>query len=51
MNREFYEKDKNNCNIFIDIELSEQQIKEGEIYDARRALSDIREKYNLYINE
>lgn len=44
------ENDENNIqkiNMYHDFEISEKQINEGKVKDARDALNSVREKYNL----
>ena len=47
MSMELFEARQKKWSMYSDIELSEQQIREGRIKDARKALSDIREKYGV----
>ena len=47
MSLELYDSMQKRWKIYSDIELSEQQIKEGKTKDARKALSSVREKYGL----
>ena len=47
MSIELYEATQKKWNMYSEIELSEQQIKEGKVKDARKALSSVREKYGL----
>ncbi|SFG59063.1 MULTISPECIES: type II toxin-antitoxin system prevent-host-death family antitoxin [unclassified Oribacterium] len=47
MSIELFESMQKKWSMYSDIELSEQQIKEGKTKDARKALSAIREKYGL----
>ena len=47
MSMELFEATQKKWSLYSDIELSEQQIKEGKIKDARKSLSDMREKYGL----
>ena len=47
MSMELFEATQKKWSLYSDIELSEQQIKEGKIKDARKSLSDVREKYGL----
>ena len=44
MSMELFEAMQKKWSMYSDIELSEQQIREGKTKDARKALSDIREK-------
>lgn len=47
MSIELFEATQKKWSMYSDIEISEQQIKEGKTKDARKALSDVREKYGL----
>ena len=47
MSIELFESTQKKWSIYSDIDLSEQQIKEGRTKDARRALSAVRDKYGL----
>jgi len=47
MSMELFESLQRKWNMYSDIELSEQQIKEEKTKDARKALSAMREKYGL----
>ena len=47
MSIELYESTQKKLKMYSEIELSEQQIKNGNVKDARTALSSIREKYDL----
>ena len=47
MSIELYEATQKKWAMYSDIELSERQIKEGKVQDARKALSAVREKYDL----
>lgn len=47
MSMELFETRQRKWSMYSDIELSEQQIREGKTKDARKALSDIREKYGV----
>ena len=47
MSIELYESTQKKLKMYSEIELSEQQIKNGKVKDARTALSSIREKYDL----
>ena len=44
---ELFESMQKKWSMYSDIELSEQQIKEGKTKDARKSLSAVREKYGL----
>lgn len=47
MSIELFEKTQKQWNLYSDIELSEQQIKDGKTKNARKALSSVKEKYGL----
>ena len=47
MSIELYEASQKKWNMYSDIELSEKQIKDGKTKDAKKALSAVREKYDL----
>ncbi|MBQ9199194.1 MAG: type II toxin-antitoxin system Phd/YefM family antitoxin [Lachnospiraceae bacterium] len=47
MSIELFEATQKKWNMYSDIEISEQQIKEGAAKDARKALSAVREKYDI----
>ncbi len=47
MSMELFESMQKKWSMYSDIELSEQQIKEGKTKNARKALSAVREKYGL----
>ncbi len=47
MSMELFESMQKKWTMYSDIELSEQQIKEGKTKDAKKALSAMREKYGL----
>ena len=47
MSMELFESTQKKWSMYSDIELSEQQIKEGKTKDARNALSAVRDKYGL----
>lgn len=47
MSMELFESLQKKWNMYSDIELSEQQIKEGKTKDARKALSIMRERYGV----
>ena len=47
MSIELFEATQKKWGMYSDIELSERQIKEGKMQDARKALSAVREKYDL----
>lgn len=47
MSMEIYRKLLHRADLYHDIELSEQQIKEGKVKDAKESLNSIKEKYGL----
>ncbi len=47
MSIELFEETQKKWSMYSDIELSEQQIKEGKTKNARKALSAVRDKYGL----
>ncbi len=47
MSIELFEETQKRWSMYSDIELSEQQIKEGKTKNARKALSSMRDKYGL----
>lgn len=47
MSMEIYENTMRQLAMYRDVELSEQQIKTGQIKDAKSALTTMREKYDL----
>ena len=47
MSIELFEATQNRWLMYQDIEISEQQIKEGRVKDARSSLSSIKGKYGL----
>ncbi|MCI8507271.1 MAG: hypothetical protein HFJ06_01715 [Lachnospiraceae bacterium] len=47
MNMETYEAHYNKERIYKELEISENQIKEGCVLDAKEALNVLREKYTL----
>ena len=47
MSIELFETIQKKWSMYSDIEVSEHQIKEGKTKDARKALSDVKEKYGL----
>lgn len=47
MSMEIYEETIRRLSVYRELEISEQQIKEGRTKDARSSLSSIREKYGL----
>jgi len=47
MSIELFEATQKKYSMYSDIELSEEQIKNGKTKDAREALSVVREKYGL----
>ena len=47
MSMELFESTRSRWEMYNDIEMSEEQIKQGKTKDARSALSHVREKYGL----
>ena len=47
MSMEVYEKMMKKFEIYKDIEISEKQMKEGKVRDARQSLNEMRTKYGL----
>lgn len=47
MSMENYEKLIKKINLYKELEISEKQIEEGNVKDARISLSSLREKYDL----
>ncbi len=47
MNREIDENAQYQASVYKDIELSEKQIENGQVKDARKALAEKKEKYDL----
>ncbi len=47
MSMEIYEKTLKQLNLYRELELSEKQIQEGKIKDARESLTSMRERYGL----
>ena len=47
MSMEVYEEIMRKVNIYNDLELSRKQISEGKIKDARKALNELKDKYDL----
>lgn len=47
MSMETYEKRLNQIAMYQNIQISERQLEEGKIKDARTSLAEIREKYGL----
>ena len=47
MSIELFEATQKKWNMYSDIELSEQQMKEGKTKDARKALAIVKEKYGI----
>lgn len=47
MSIEIYERAMRQLAMYRDIEISEQQVKNGQIKDARSALAGMREKYGI----
>lgn len=47
MSMEMYENTMHRFSVYKDVEISEQQIKNGQVMDARKALAEKRTKYGL----
>ncbi|MCR5756275.1 MAG: type II toxin-antitoxin system Phd/YefM family antitoxin [Acetatifactor sp.] len=47
MSMEIYEQTMKKLNMYRELEISEQQIKEGKTKDAKQALTSMREMYDL----
>ena len=47
MSMELFETTRKKWELYSDIEISEEQIKQGKTKDARKALRTVREKYGL----
>ena len=47
MSMETYEAHYNTEKIYRELEIAEQQIKEGRVLDAKEALNTLKEKYDL----
>lgn len=47
MSMEMYENIMHRLSVYRDIDLSEQQIEDGQVKDARTALREMRAKYGL----
>lgn len=47
MSMEIYESAMRRLSVYRDVELSEQQLENGQVRDARTALADMRTKYGL----
>lgn len=47
MSMELFEVTRKKWGIYSDIELSEEQIKQGKTKDAKKALASVRKKYGL----
>jgi len=47
MSMELFESTCKKWNVYRDIEISEEQIRQGRTKDARKALESVREKYGL----
>ncbi len=47
MSMEMYENSLHRMSVYEDIELSEEQLKNGQVKDARQALAEKKEKYGL----
>ena len=47
MSMDYYEKTRKKWEMYTDLDLSEKQISQGKIKDAKEALSFVRQKYGL----
>ena len=47
MSKNFLEKDQKMVKMYRDIEMSERQIKQGRVKDARKALLNLKKRYEL----
>lgn len=47
MSMDIYEQSMKQLKVYKDLEISEQQIKDGKTKDARESLASMREKYGL----
>ncbi len=47
MSMEIYESVMKQLNVYRELELSEQQISEGKVSDARESLSNMRKRYGV----
>lgn len=47
MSMDIYEKTMKQFNLYRELEISERQLKEGKIKDARSSLASVRGKYGL----
>ncbi len=47
MSIELYESMRRRLNMYRDIEISEEQIRDGKVKDAGEALASVKEKYGL----
>ena len=47
MSMEIYENTMRLLSVYKDIELSEEQVKNGQVMDGRSALAEMRKKYGL----
>jgi hypothetical protein len=47
MSMELFENIRKRWDVYRDIEISEEQIRQGRTKDARKALESVREKYGL----
>lgn len=47
MSMEIYESSMRRFSVYRDVELSEQQIENGQVKDARASLAEMRAKYGL----
>lgn len=47
MSMDIYEQTMGQLNLYKELEISERQIKEGRVKDARKSLTSVRERYAL----
>lgn len=47
MSMEIYEQNMKQLNLYRELEISENQIREGKTKDARKSLASVRERYGL----
>lgn len=47
MSMDYYESTRKKWEMYADLELSEEQIAQGKIKDAKKALQSVRSKYGL----
>ncbi len=48
MSMETYESTMRQIALYRDIEISERQVEEGKVKDARASLAEVRKKYGIY---